>query len=451
MRQFLTCDRFASYSDELKRAPSIESEKIHRTGYGIETGVLVAVQHATTRNNEQAFDCPGMMNMNTRREFLNVTLKGATMVAAARFLPEPASASAMADMAGNTGVAQAAGSDGKGHYKPPVKFGMGGVPLGNEFEVVTDEDAYATIEAAWNAGVRYYDMAPWYGLGLTERRYGNFLHNKERSEYILSTKVGKLLKASKTAKNKGYFPFSPSPNDVIYDYTASGVRRSIEDSLQRLGIDSIDIAFVHDISSDNKYLPTPWPEQFEIARKGAFSELTRMREEGVIKGWGIGVNTPEPIMRLLEVADPDVCLLASQYSLIDHKNALNQVFPAARAKNVSFVIGSSLNAGFLSGSPRYNYGKENYKIPAAFIEKRRKLSDVAANHGVDLRTAALQFSAAPDVASALVVGCRSEQQILADYTSMQTKIPDEFWADLKAQNLIEHNAPVPQMAPVGVS
>jgi len=168
-----------------------------------------------------------------------------------------------------------------------------------------------------------------------------------------------------------------------------------------------------------------------------------MREEGLIKGWGIGVNTPEPILRLLEVADPDVCLLASQYSLIDHKNALNQVFPAARAKNVSFVVGSSLNAGFISGSPRYNYGSESYKIPPAFIEKRRKLLEVAGNHGVDLRTAALQFSAAPDVAAALVVGCRSEQQILADYTSMQTKIPAEFWADLKAKNLIEQNAPVP--------
>ena len=373
------------------------------------------------------------------------------MVAATGFLAKAASASDLPDTAGSTGIAQTSGSNGKGHYKPPFKFGMGGVPLGNEFEVVTDEDAYATIEGAWSAGVRYYDMAPWYGLGLAERRYGNFLHNKERSEYILSTKVGKLLKASKTAKNKGYFPFSPSPNDVVFDYTASGVRRSIEDSLQRLGIDSIDIAFVHDISPDNKLLPTPWQEQFEIARKGAFPELTRMREEGLIKGWGIGVNTPEPIMRLLEVADPDVCLLASQYSLIDHKNALNQVFPAARAKNVSFVIGSSLNAGFISGSPRYNYGKESYEIPAAFIEKRRKLLEVAANHGVDLRTAALQFSAAPDVASALVVGCRTEQQILADYTSMQTKIPAEFWADLKAQNLIEQNASVSQMAPASVS
>jgi D-threo-aldose 1-dehydrogenase len=335
---------------------------------------------------------------------------------------------------------QTAGSTGNGHYKPPFRFAMGGVPLGNEFGFVTDKEAYATIEAAWDAGVRYYDTAPWYGLGLAERRYGNFLHNKNRSEYVLSTKVGKLLKASKTAKNREYFPFSASPNDVVYDYTASGVRRSIEDSLQRLGIDSIDIAFVHDLSADNKYLPTSWPEQFAIAQKGAFPELTRMREEGLIKGWGIGVNTPEPIMRLFEVADPDVCLLASQYSLIDHKNALDKVFPAARARKVSFVAGSALNAGFISGSPRYNYGKDSYKIPPAFIEKRKRLREVAGNHGVDLRTAALQFSAAPDVVAALVVGCRSEEQIIKDYTSMQTKIPAEFWAELKAQNLIERNA-----------
>jgi D-threo-aldose 1-dehydrogenase len=380
--------------------------------------------------------------MNTRRDFLSTTVKGSAMATVSTLLSTTASAASV-DMAGTNSAEQAVTSANKGHYKPPSRFGMGGVPLGNEFAIVTDKDAYDTIEAAWNAGIRYYDMAPWYGLGLAERRYGDFLHNKNRSEFIISSKVGKLLKASKTAKNKEYFPFSPSPNDVVYGYTASGVRRSIEDSLQRLGVDSLDIAFVHDISPDNKYLPTPWQEQFEIARKGAFPELTRMREEGLIKGWGIGVNTPEPIMRLLEVADPDVCLLASQYSLIDHKNALNQVFSAAKAKNVFFVIGSSLNAGFISGSPRYNYGKESYRIPPAFLEKRKKLREVASNHGVDLRTAALQFSAAPDIAAALVVGASSEQQILSDFTSMQTKIPFEFWTELKAQNLIEQNAPVP--------
>jgi D-threo-aldose 1-dehydrogenase len=331
----------------------------------------------------------------------------------------------------------------QGHFKPPYKFGMGGVPLGNEFSVVTDEDANAILEAAWSAGVRYYDVAPWYGLGLAERRFGYFLHDKKRSEYVISSKVGKLLKASKNARGREWFPFSPSPNDVVFDYTGPGIRRSIEDSLQRLGIDSLDIAFVHDLSSDNKLLPTPWEEQFKIATKGAFPELSRMREEGIIKGWGLGVNTPEPILRAFEVADPDVCLLASQYSLIDHKNALNNIFPVVKQKKASLVIGSSLNAGFISGSPRYNYGKDSYKIPPQFIEKRKKLREVASDHGVDLRTAALQFSAAPDVAAALVVGISREHQILEDYTSMHTKIPAEFWGDLKKQNLIEQNAPVP--------
>lgn len=330
-----------------------------------------------------------------------------------------------------------------GHYRPPFRFGVGGVPLGNEFSIVTDADANETLEAAWSAGVRYYDVAPWYGLGLAERRFGHFLHNKTRSSYVLSSKVGKLLKASPTARHHDLFPFSPSPNEVVFDYTASGVRRSIEDSLQRLGIDHIDIAFVHDLSPDNVLLPTSWEEQFKVATTGAFPELTRMREEGLIKGWGVGVNRPEPILKLLEVADPDVCLLASQYSLIDHKNALNNVFPTVRRKNVSLVIGSSLNAGFISGSPRFNYGQDSYRIPAAHIEKRRKLREAADAHGVALRTAALQFAAAPDVAAALVVGVSTEHQVLEDVTSMQTRIPKEFWSDLQRLNLIERDAPIP--------
>ncbi|MDB5039200.1 MAG: Pyridoxal 4-dehydrogenase [Bacteriovoracaceae bacterium] len=338
---------------------------------------------------------------------------------------------------------QGSANDGKTkRYRPPIRFGMGGVPLGNEFSIVTDKDAFATLEAAWSIGVRYFDVSPWYGLGLAERRFGGFLHDKKRSDYVISSKVGKLLKASKRAHKDEYFRFSPSPNEVIYDYSASGVRRSIEDSLQRMGIDSLDIVFVHDLSPDNKYLPS-WEDQFKIATDGAFPELTRMREEGIINGWGLGVNRPEPILRALEVADLDVCLCASQYSLIEHKNAIDNVFPVVRQKNASLVIGSALNAGFISGSARYNYGLESYKIPSAFLEKRKKLREVAADHGVDLRTAALQFSAAPDVVSSLIVGVSREQQILEDYTSMQTKIPAEFWADLKHRGLLEQNAPTP--------
>lgn len=323
------------------------------------------------------------------------------------------------------------------------RFGLGGVPFGNEFAYVTDEQSYETIEAAWTAGVRYYDAAPWYGLGLAERRLGRFLHKQTRSEYVLSSKVGKLLTASPKNNSHEYSPYIASPNNFRYDYTADGVKRSIEDSLQRLGVDALDIAFVHDLSPDNAFLPGPWEELFDVARKGAFPALSKLRDEGVIKGWGLGVNSPEPIMRLMEVADADVCLLARQYSLIDHEHALHHVFPKARETGMRFVVGSSLNAGFVSGSPRYNYGKDNYKVPPEVIEKRARLREIAAKHAVDLRTAALQFSAAPDVAVSLVVGCSTPHEALANYTSMQTKIAQSFWDELKAEHLIESDAPLP--------
>src|ERR1700731_2724361 len=373
------------------------------------------------------------MTTSSRREFLSIAGAGSALAASGVFSGGILAASADMSQGGGRG----------GRYVPPVKFGLGGVPFGNEFEVVSDEGAYQTLEAAWNAGVRYYDVAPWYGLGLAERRYGNFLHNKNRDDYVLSSKVGKLLKASPHNDAKSNFLFSPSPNNVVFDYTADGVCRSIEDSLQRMGVSRLDIAFVHDISSDNKLLPTSWQEQFEIALDGAFPALSRMREEGIIKGWGVGVNTPEPILRVMQESDPDVCLLASQYSLIDHANALNNVFPVARLRNVKLVVGSSLNAGFISGSSRYNYGKNNWNITQEHLAKRDRLRAVANQFGVDLRTAALQFSAAPDVAVSLIVGAHTEAQALANASSMTVTIPQAFWAELKRQNLIEQNEPTP--------
>lgn len=374
--------------------------------------------------------------INNRREFLTM----ATAATAAAAMPSLAAA-ASNTAKGNTGMASA--NRATQIFKPQFRFGLGGVPIGNEFNKVTDGDAEATLEAAWSAGVRYFDVAPWYGFGLAERRFGHFLHNKNRNDYLLSSKVGKLFKASKDNKHAEIFPLSDSPNDVIYDYSADGVRRSIEDSLQRLGVDSLDVAFVHDISPDFPYFPISWEEQFAVAERGAFPALSKMREEGIIKAWGIGVNRPEPILRVIDVADPDVCLCASQYSLIDHANAVNQVFPAVHKKNVSLVIGSALNAGFISGSPRYNYGPNNHRISPAHIEKRDKLRTVAARHGVDLRTAALQFSSAPDVAVAMVVGASTHQQILEDTNSMHARIPAEFWQELKLSGLIEKDAAVP--------
>jgi D-threo-aldose 1-dehydrogenase len=323
------------------------------------------------------------------------------------------------------------------------RFGLGGVPLGNEFEVVTDEDADATLQASWEAGVRYFDVSPWYGLGLSERRFGRFLHRQPRDSYVLSTKVGKLLKASPDNRGAELFPFASSPNNLVFDYTADGVKRSIEDSLQRLGLDRIDVVFVHDLSPDNTLLPRPWTELFEVALKGAFPALSKMRDEGVIRGWGVGVNSPEPILRVIRESDPDVCLLARQYSLIDHQNALENVFPVAREHGVGFVVGSSLNAGFIAGSPRFNYGDRRWDIPPEAIARRDKLRRVAEQFGVDLRTAALQFSSAPDVALALIVGAHTAGQALANATSMKSVVPPAFWDELKRQGLIAADAPVP--------
>jgi D-threo-aldose 1-dehydrogenase len=324
------------------------------------------------------------------------------------------------------------------HYRPPHRLGLGGVPIGNAFQVVTDAEAQETLEAAWASGIRYYDVAPWYGLGLAERRYGRFLHNQKRGDYVLSTKVGRLLRASPGAARRLRANFAPALNDVIYDYSASGVRRSIEDSLQRLGIERIDIVFVHDLSPDNPRLSGGWVRHFEIAARGAFPELTRMREEGLIKGWGLGVNRPEPILRTLDVADPDIFLLASQYSLIDHRFALDHVFPEVRARSVSLVMGSPLNAGFLSGSARYNYGSD---IPTGYETKRSRFAAIAKAYGVSLRTAALQFAAMPDVAATVIPGARTARQITEDAESMKVEIPAAFWAELKTEGLIAQNAP----------
>ncbi|TFI56334.1 aldo/keto reductase [Sphingomonas parva] len=328
-------------------------------------------------------------------------------------------------------------------YVPPHPFGLGGVAIGNEFQFATDKQADATLEAAWDAGVRYFDVSPWYGLGLAERRFGRFLARKPRNEFVISSKVGKLLRASRDNEARKFFPFTNSPNTPHFDYSADGTLRSIEDSLQRLGLDRLDIVFVHDLSPDNDHLPDDWESLWRVAEAGAFPTLTRLREEGVIDAWGMGVNCPQPILRCLEVADSDVHLLASQYSLVDHAEAVERVFPAARAKGVSFVVGSALNAGFLAGHARYNYGDENTIVPTDKRERRSTLCGIAARYGVDPVAAALQFSLAPDVVSSLIVGTATPEHILADHAALQVAIPADFWADLRREGILHPDAAVP--------
>lgn len=325
-------------------------------------------------------------------------------------------------------------------YRPLSLFGMGGVAAGNAFHESSDAEIEGALQAAWEEGVRYYDTSPWYGLGLSERRFGYFLRNQPREDFTLSTKVGRLLTADKDFELKrgiwkGKLNFS-----YRYDYTADGVRRSIEDSLQRMGLPYLDIVFIHDLSPDNGDMKQEWVKYFEEAKKGAMPELTRMREEGIVKAWGLGVNTLEPALQTIEAADPDIFLSATQYSLIKHEDALNRLFPACEKRGISIVSGAPLNAGFLAGVDRYDY---DGAFPAGVKEKRDRILAVARRHGVALRTAALQFAAAPAVVSAVIPGIRNAAQAVQNAESFRASIPAAFWEELKAERLIAPGAPVP--------
>lgn len=327
-------------------------------------------------------------------------------------------------------------------FRPKTIAGFGGVALGNGFQQNSDIECIQSVQAAWNAGVRYFDTSPWYGLGISERRMGLFLKDQPRDAFTLSSKVGRIMEPKENFTMKRSLWKSKLNFAYQYDYTAEGVRRSIEDSLQRLGLSSLDIVFIHDLSPDNGDMKDSYVFYFEQAVKGAMPELTKMREEGIIKGWGLGVNTIEPILQSLEVADPDIFLSACQYSLIKHEDDLNKVFPRVAERNASIVVGAPLCAGFLTGKDRYLYDGQ---FPEGVKEKLATFRSVANSHKVDLRTAALQFAAAPDVVSAVIPGAHTAEQAKQNAESFYEKIPADFWKELKHKKLIAKNAPIPKV------
>ncbi|TEU29233.1 aldo/keto reductase [Alkanindiges illinoisensis] len=340
----------------------------------------------------------------------------------------------------NTSKNSTANSSASTRCRPITRLGLGGVAIGNGFTPTSDEAAQHTLQAAIDAGIRYFDTSPWYGLGLSERRFGHALHTLKAEHYTLSTKVGRVLTATHQIPDTMWT--DPAPFDYRYDYSANGVRRSIEDSLQRLGVSQIDIVYIHDLSPDNeKDLGMPWEQRFEEAVKGAMPELSRMREEGIIKAWGFGVNSPEPVLKALEVADPDIFLLACQYSLLDHSRALHETLPKIAEKGASAVIGSPLLAGYLGGRERYLY---DGTIPEWAPGKRARVQRVLDEYGIDLRTASLQFAEAHPAVAAIIPGARTAAQVEANVQSLGVEIPQSFWDELKSEKLIEIDAPVPR-------
>jgi D-threo-aldose 1-dehydrogenase len=350
-----------------------------------------------------------------------------------------AAASAVAFNPFTTRALEAADPPRTKRYRIPHRLGLGGVAIGTGFAPLTGEQSDEVMHAAWAAGNRYFDTSPWYGLGLSERRMGHVLADQPREEFVISTKVGRLLSAAPSPQDRPKVMWkAPSPFSFKYDYTADGTKRSIEDSLQRLGLAQIDVVFIHDLSPD--HFGQEWTEQFDVAAKGAIPALTKMRDEGVIKGWGFGVNDVEPCLRALEVGEPDVFLLATQYSLVRHDAPLTELFPKCEQRGVSIVVGAPFNSGLLAGKERYNYRN---KVPPEIRQKANRIAAMAKEHGTDLRTASLQFCAAPKVVCSVIPGASSGKQVEENTKSMSAKIPSEFWAALKREKLIAGNAPTP--------
>ncbi|MEV7534473.1 aldo/keto reductase [Streptomyces hydrogenans] len=326
----------------------------------------------------------------------------------------------------------------------PGRLGFGTAPLGNMFRAIPDEEARATVEAAWEQGIRFYDTAPFYGAGLAEERLGEVLAGKPRDEYVLSTKVGRVILDEHETDvpdfgEKGGLFEHGNPNKILHEWTAEATERSIEGSLKRLGTDRLDIVWVHDIAQD--FHGDAWLGKFEEARTGAFRVLSRLRDEGVIKAWGLGVNKAEPIELTLALDEPkpDGFLLAGRYTLLDHEHALTRLLPMAQEQNVDMVVGGPYSSGILAGGTHFEY----QQAPAEIIERVGKLKALAERHGISIKAAALQFSLAHPTSAAVIPGATRPSRITEDTAALIEKVPAAFWTDLRAAGLVSPAAPLP--------
>ncbi|GAA2099978.1 aldo/keto reductase [Streptomyces albiaxialis] len=329
----------------------------------------------------------------------------------------------------------------------PGRLGLGTAPLGNMFRAVPDEEARATVEAAWDHGVRYYDTAPFYGAGLAEERLGQVLAARPRDSYVLSSKVGRVVLdepetgVPELGEKSGLFAHG-NPNRVLHAWTAEATERSVEDSLKRLGTDRLDIVWVHDIAQD--FHGDAWLGRFEEARTGAFRVLSRLRDEGVIRAWGLGVNRTEPVELTLALDEPrpDGFLLAGRYTLLDHGHALQRLLPMAQEQGVEMVVGGPYGSGALAGGAHYEYRQ----APPEIVARVGKLRALAAKHGVGIKAAALRFALAHPVAAAVVPGATRPDRVAEDSAALAENIPAAFWHELREKGLVSPAAPLPHGA-----
>lgn len=320
-------------------------------------------------------------------------------------------------------------------------FGFGTAPIGNIFREIDEDTSNAMIQHAWDKGVRYFDTAPMYGHGLSEMRTGHSLRWKDRDDFILSSKVGRVLKPARR-QDINFEPWTnAAPFTMHFDYSYDGIMRSFEDSLQRMALEHMDICFIHDIDVFTR--GNEQPEVFKQAMDEAWKALESLRDQGVVKAIGVGVNEWEVCHAALEQRDFDCFLLAGRYTLLE-QDALDKFLPLCEERGAAVVVGGGFNSGILATGAKegakYNYAP----APDDIMDKVRRIEAVCAEYNVPLPAAALQFVVAHPAVPTFMAGTRTVEQLDQNLNWFSHDIPAYFWADLKAKGLLREDAPVPE-------
>jgi D-threo-aldose 1-dehydrogenase len=316
-----------------------------------------------------------------------------------------------------------------------TRVGLGTAPLGGLYSGVDEGTALETVRRAFDAGVRFFDTAPLYGHGLAEQRVGRALSERPRDELVLATKVGRLLRSdappddSQLSGGFDRWPAAP-PVNPVFDFGYDGVMRSVEESLERLGLDRVDVLHIHD------------PDEHEQdALDGAYRALARLRSEGVIAAVGAGMNQAEMLVRFARAADFDCFLVAGRYTLLD-QSALRELFPLCLESGIAIVLGGVYNSGILA-DPRPGATFDYSPAPPELVERAQRLDAVCRRHGVPLKAAALQFAAAHPAVTVLLLGTRDPHELDESLSLLDAPVPSELWDDLRRERLLPEQAPTP--------
>lgn len=323
-----------------------------------------------------------------------------------------------------------------------TELGFGTAPLGNLYRAISDADADAILDLAWDSGVRYYDTAPLYGLGLSETRLNRFLRDKPRDEYVLSSKVGRLLKPA-TGERDGIGKWFDVPDrNEVYDYTYDGVMRSIEFSLERLGVSRLDILFAHDLDRFNHGHDGVLDDKLDELMSGGYGALCELRDQGVISAFGAGVNEWESAQWMAERGEFDLFLLAGRYTLLE-QTALDTFLPLCERRGIGIVSGGAYNSGILATGPKKGAYYQYEPAPQDILDRVAQIEAVCKDHDVRLVDAAFQFPLCHPTTVSVVPGGQGVSEMESNVAAARATIPPALWADLKDKGLLREDAPVP--------